>query len=768
MAKRNKADRANQPLFRVKLGHVLLAVSTALMIVGLAGWSLISMQAHANDNRAIFAQESDSAALTFVQRESFSVLLKIEQWADGFASTRDVQISRAMLGQRLGVETQSGTKTFDITSDSYRDALAALDPQIREFTGLEVADRMPIRRSLSPIIEEFSEQTRALSATFQQVTRDQIQAAANERANAEFIQSMILLAILLTSASLATWISIDIVKGFRRATAQIALRQKKVDESLGRLLLVQSMDERSRELIQQVQEGMTTEDVVARLKEIVDYLLPGNKLRVEISGYEVQKFEMRNPQDSRISERDFGFLRDRALEVLSTAMMHDQQKQDIRYALQHDNLTGLANRKAFTSVVEEKVQQVNRVGGVVGLFYMDIDRFGDLNSSLGYQTGDLVLMNMAFRISDEVKSNEFAARLSSDEFAVVGIYKNEIEARSRALALQTYLTFDMPLDATSASITVSMGCAISNPAQADEQELPRWASLAIHLAKKQDRRSSFVTYNSDDHSHLMTTWQEEIAVRNALATGEFKVFYQPIVSLEDRKPVGFEALIRWQRPGHGLVYPDQFLPLVNSAGLAAAVGADVISEALRGWREYLQPACNAAGIDDPYISINLEAVQVQDDTFVTSLLGEVTQTSVPHQLIQLEITEHALVGGDAVLEKLEALRATGIKIALDDFGTGFSNLSQTLMLPLDVLKLDKSLLLHVDDEDKALRMVEDITKMAQGQNLVVIAEGVETDRIAVHLNRINVDRGQGYLFGKAMPGDEIAEWATKYLKSLGN
>jgi diguanylate cyclase (GGDEF)-like protein len=760
MSEASKNPPKRTPLFRVRFGHVLLAVSTAAMIMSLIIWSFISMQVHESDKNQIFAQESDSAALTFVQRESFNVMLKIEQWAAGQRTARDVQISRAMLGQRLGVETESGLRTFETVGGSYRQALAAIDPVIRELANVPVAERAVLRRNWTPVLETFSEQTRALSETFQNITREKIQLTTTERANAELIQAIILTLILVFSGALSTWITFDIVRGFKRASRLISDRQKKVDASLARLLLVQSMDERSRELIQAVHEGLGSQEALHSLKKIVTDLLPGSVLEIELSGFEVDKFEMTIPQELNISQRDYEFMRDRALEVLSNSLLHDQQKQDMRYALQHDNLTGLANRSAFTAVVQEKAKTVNQRGGVLGLVYVDIDRFGDLNSSMGYQAGDLVLINTGFRISDVATSNEFAARLSSDEFAVVGVYKNENEARARALAIQKQLTFDMPLEQGTASITVSMGCAISAAGHVDDQEIPRWAALAIHLAKKQDRRSSFVTYNTDDHAHLMASWQEEIAVRNALATGEFKMFFQPIVSLESRNPDGFEALIRWDRPGVGIVTPDNFLPLVNSAGLATAVGADVIVQSLRGWHEVLQPACAAMGIEDPYISINLDAAQLQDPGFVNFVMGEIAHANVPKHCVQLEVTEHALIGGQEVMNRLVALREAGIKIALDDFGTGYSNLSQTMQLPLDVLKLDKSLLHGIEDEDKALRMIEDITKMAQGQDLVVTAEGIETERIAGLLQRMKVDRGQGYLFGRAMPAQEIQAWVA--------
>jgi EAL domain-containing protein (putative c-di-GMP-specific phosphodiesterase class I) len=174
----------------------------------------------------------------------------------------------------------------------------------------------------------------------------------------------------------------------------------------------------------------------------------------------------------------------------------------------------------------------------------------------------------------------------------------------------------------------------------------------------------------------------------------------------------------------------------------------------------LQPSFVAAGLSDPYISINVEAIQLQDDSFADFLLAEVQQAGVPNHHVQLEITENALVGGHNVIEQLERLRNSGVRIALDDFGTGYSNLGQTLNLPLDVLKIDKSLLDNIEFDSKVLRMVDDVTKMAKGQDLRVTAEGVETEAAANLLREINVDYGQGYLFAKAMPASDIAAWVA--------
>ena len=745
-------------LFRVRPGHIVLAAATVSMMLSLAIWSWFSMQAHELETREIFAQESDSAAMTFVQRESFSVLLKIEQWADNRTSAREVQISRAMLGQRLGVQTRSDKKTFELVSPEYRAALLNLDLFLLEVGKFKPSERMAARVAQDKQIEEFSRQTRDLSDTFQELTRAQTKAAAEQRAQAELIQAIILMLIMCTGGALSTWITFDIVRGFRRVSQVLKEKQRNVSQAHERLLLVQNMDEQSRALIQAVHAGMPTTDVIQKLTMTLNELIPDNNLVIEIEGDELTRFSMRNPVLMSISDRDFGFLSARAEEVVRTALVRDKQKTDVEFAIGHDNLTRLANRVTYTAIVDEKAREVQEQGGVLGIVYFDIDRFGELNSSLGYKNGDQVLLNLANRLSKSLLQDEAAARLSSDEFAVVGKYSSQVEARTRALTLQSVLNCTLTLEGISVAVSVSVGCASSQVGHADSGELPHCAALAIHLAKKLDQRSSFVTYSPEDHAHLMTTWQEEIAVRNALATGEFKVFYQPILALDPLKPVGFEALIRWQRPGVGLVFPNDFLPIVNNAGLAVAVGADVISESLRTWAQVLQPSFAAAGLSDPYISINVEAIQLQDDSFADFLLAEVQQAGVPNHHVQLEITENALVGGHNVIAQLERLRNSGVRIALDDFGTGYSNLGQTLNLPLDVLKIDKSLLDNIEFDSKVLRMVDDVTKMAKGQDLRVTAEGIETEAAANLLREINVDYGQGYLFAKAMPASDVATW----------
>jgi diguanylate cyclase (GGDEF)-like protein len=759
-----KADYLTSNLFKVRPAHIVLAVITVAMLVALSVWSWVSMQAHENEKHQIFSQESDASAMTFVQRESFSVLLKLEGWADKQATGRDVQIARALLGQRLGVQTQSGARTYDITSDAYRQALSNLDPLLIRIPDIADENRMAERILASPLINEFDRQTRDLSDTFQALTRAQTRAATSERATAELIQSIILLLIMFFGAILGAWITFDIVRGFKKASLLIQQREKNLDSAHQRLLLVQNMDERSRELINQVHSGLGTDVTIKHLRHILNSLLPGNNLLIELDGTELTKFEMNNPADLGIPPRDFEFMKSRAKEIITLVLMRDQQQQDVDYALRHDNLTGLANRSSYTEMVEVKAKEVNESGGVLAIFYMDVDRFGDLNSSLGYRVGDQVLVNIGYSITDSLRPKEFAARLSSDEFAVLGIYKNETEARSRALSLQNLLNADVEIEGTTAAITVSVGCAISQAAHADAAELPRCAALAMHLAKRTEQRSNFVTYNSDDHAHLMTTWQEEIAVRNALATGELKVYFQPIVLLEPRVPVGFEALLRWDRPGIGIVPPSEFLPIVNSAGLAMSVGADVISQALEAWVQHLRPAFNDVGLSDPYISINVEAVQLQDEGFADYLLAEIMHAKVPNHHVQIEVTENALIAGDEVFAQLERLRDAGIHVALDDFGTGYSNLGQTLNLPLDMLKIDKSFLEGLIDDSRKLRMLEDVTKMAKGQDLRVTAEGIETEQVANLVQSINIDYGQGYLFGKAMEKSSVSEWVRNFNK----
>lgn len=207
--------------------------------------------------------------------------------------------------------------------------------------------------------------------------------------------------------------------------------------------------------------------------------------------------------------------------------------------------------------------------------------------------------------------------------------------------------------------------------------------------------------------------------------------------------------------------PDQFLPIVNRAGLTVELGSEVLRESLGAWSRSIASAFAKAGLPAPYVSINVEAPQLEDAAFADFVLAQAAKAHVPNSSIVLEVTERTLAGSDVVMAQLEKLRQAGVRIALDDFGTGYSNLGQAQKMPLDILKIDKSFLENIDTDERSHRMVSDVTNMAKGQNLKVTAEGIESGLVGRLLAGMKVDSGQGYHFSKALPEADLEAWVRQ-------
>ncbi|WP_138274867.1 putative bifunctional diguanylate cyclase/phosphodiesterase [Rhodoluna limnophila] len=762
MSESTKAKpNAKKNIFRVKVGHVLLGLIAFGSLVGLMLYSLTALSAHELDKRALLNQEGDASAMTFVQRESFNVLLDFHEWTTGEMSAREVQISRAMLGQRLSVVTESGLATFDLTEDGYRDALVELDQIIMQIADVPDAERVEFEQGIEDKLDNFASETRYLSQTFEALTEAQTEATVAERVQAEVIQAVLLAIGMVAGGALGAWVTIDIVRGFRTVLRKIQQQRENLEWTRNRLLLVQKVDEKCRELIRSIHTGKPTEVLLAELKDYLFSLATDLWLDVEIDNGEITKFELIKDPSSDISDEDREFMHHRMNEVLQAALSRDVQDQVLTFEREYDNLTGLPNRNLFTATIETKVRESSN-SDVVAIMLIDIDRFRDVNGSLGYEAGDVLLREVANHLGRFKSGNEHAARLSGDEFGFAGVFESREAAAARAAELIEDLKFSTTLAGLDSVVTSSVGVAISEPGSADATELARCASLAIYLAKAEGERSGFTIFSPTEHEAMLTTWQEEIAVRNALRSGEFVMHFQPIVSLETHKPVGVEALIRWERPGHGLVPPDQFLPIVNRAGLTAELGSEVLRESLATWSRTISRVFTKLDLPTPYVSINVEVAQLEDPSFVQFVLTQAANAHVPTTAIVLEVTEHTLAAGDVVLGQLQRLREAGVRIALDDFGTGYSNLGQAQKMPLDILKIDKSFLEAVDTDDRSHRMVSDVTNMAKGQNLKVTAEGIESQLVAELLAGMTVDYGQGYHFSKALPEADLERWLDNF------
>lgn len=718
---------------RPKLGQWVLAgilvVSIGLLVLS----SVAAWQARASERKQIMSEESDAGAQIFVQRESFNTLLSIQDWALGVVQPRDVQIARALLGQRLTVITSSGQTTWDQTTATYQAALPKLDQIIRSLSNVSDAKRDAFIHSRQKFLNDFRNLVIRLNIRFQQLSRSQILEVSEARAQSELQQSILLAIILVLGGGLSFWVSRDIRRAYLITRKRLHEERDRLEGTRRRLVLMRRLESLSRQWLELISGAAPSSEVIQTVQQDLAAL----------------QLDAEHLEDKELAQS-------RADEVLQVLANRDQSDQALKYQKDFDSVTGLPNRNTFTKAIDAEFEAARDSKQSLGVLILDIDRFRDVNSSLGYAAGDEVLNLVAARLSQSKLEGELVARLSADEFGVLVLGDSHQSVLDRALQISQNLSFSSALAGQEATVSVCAGLSLNSADVANSAELARSAAMAIYLAKAPGDRQGFVLYESSRHQSMMNIWHEEIAVRNALRSGEFKVYYQPVIDLQTGLAVGAEALVRWERPGVGLVLPGDFLPTVQRAGITVELGWQIIEESLLAWSSTL----SALSIDGsmPYVSVNLDLVQLQDPNLADFVISALQRSKVPASALVLEVTEHAMVNQPNALEQLRVLREHGIRIALDDFGSGYSNLGQAHQLPLDTLKIDRSFLPEPVLSEKSASLIADIKQISDSLGLVVVVEGVETKPVADSLRELGIRYVQGFYYSKALPEADFAKW----------
>ena len=748
-----RRPREYEGILRPKWGQISLAILLLGCILALVYVSANSMQAQNIERQQILSEESDASAMIFVQRESFNTLLAFHNWADGWESARDVQIARALLGQRLNVITSSGSSTYDLTALSYRNLLGEVDKVIRGMTAVPDGNRLDYNLKNRDLLASFRSAAIQLDSDFQRFSRAQMLQVVDARASSELRQAFVLGLILLLGLGLSSWLAYDIITNYRRTSGKLKEQRNNLVSAKQSLEMLHSLDQLSGQWLEQINSGAATQSVLAQIKEDLRRLIP--KLALDfISNHEGDLILVTPDGDERPEEWRVAISRvQEALQVMTTRDSHLRQLDRQR---DYDQLTQLPNRDSFSRSIEAAVRVGSKGQRWVGLLLVDVDRFRDVNASLGYGVGDDLLVQVARRLEVLAQGREQVSRLSADEFGVLisGKSRRDVEKRARFFAKE--LSFNTLLAGNQAQVSVSAGLAILAPDEASRGDLSRWAAMAIYLSKAPGDRSQFVIYEADQHQALLNNWYEELAVRNALRSGEFKVFYQPIVSLVDGTLAGVEALVRWDRPGLGLIAPGEFLPTVQRAGITVELGWQILEIALSSWRNTISRLDQ--GNDSVYLSVNVDAAQLADPNFAEFVIAAVQRNQVDARSLVLEVTEGTLVQDSLSLEQIRQLSEYGIHIALDDFGTGFNNLGQIHNLPVEVVKIDRSFIGVDHITAKNLAIITDILAIAKTINASVVVEGVESTEVADQLRGLGVRMAQGFLYAKAMPEEQLEAW----------
>jgi diguanylate cyclase (GGDEF)-like protein/PAS domain S-box-containing protein len=428
-----------------------------------------------------------------------------------------------------------------------------------------------------------------------------------------------------------------------------------------------------------------------------------------------------------------------------------------------DALTGLPNRSMFSDRLVQEINKTNLSGQSLALMFIDLDRFKEINDTLGHDMGDMLLQEAAQRLSSCVRTTDTVARLGGDEFTVImgGLEDhNNVELIAQDILLK--LAEPFLLGSETAYVSASIGITFYPEHASTIDELLKHADQAMYLSKHKGRnRYSYFTPSMRDASHARLRLINHL--HGALAANQFRVHYQPIVQLATGTIHKAEALIRWQHPELGMVSPAEFIPLAEETGLIKEIGDWVFREAARQvaqWRESHHAAFQ--------ISVNKSPVQFHDDDHIHSTWLDYLQSlGLPGQSIAVEITEGLLLDGNtAVIERLLGFRDSGIQVSLDDFGTGYSSLSYLKKFHIDYIKIDQSFVRNLAPGSEDTALCEAIIVMGHKLGLKVVAEGIETVEQRDLLVAAGCDYGQGYLFSNALPPDEFEALLDK--QSMGD
>ena len=425
-------------------------------------------------------------------------------------------------------------------------------------------------------------------------------------------------------------------------------------------------------------------------------------------------------------------------------------EERIRFMAHHDALTSLPNRVLFRIRMEERLRTSNQHGARVAILCLDLDNFKNVNDTLGHPVGDALLEAVAGRLHSCMREGDSVARIGGDEFAILAPL-SEPGDRAEVLAQRIVKALSEPfdLDGQRAVIGVSIGIALATDREISADVLLKNADMALYRAKS-DGRGGYRFFEAEMDAQMQARRAIELDLREAMSRQELEVWYQPIFDIAANRVSGFEALVRWHHPEHGMIPPIQFVPLAEELGLIVPIGEWV-----------LRQACQDAVTwpDDLKVAVNLSPVQFRNSHLVDTVRQALVRTGLASNRLELEITETALLhDNETVLATLHRLRDLGLRTVLDDFGTGYSSLSYLRIFPFDKLKIDQSFVREMATRPDCVAIVNSVASLAYQLGIMTTAEGVETVEQFEQVRRAGCTEAQGYYFDYPRPAAVLKYW----------
>jgi diguanylate cyclase (GGDEF)-like protein/PAS domain S-box-containing protein len=448
--------------------------------------------------------------------------------------------------------------------------------------------------------------------------------------------------------------------------------------------------------------------------------------------------------------------------VLSDISSIKQSQAELDFLAYHDPLTNLPNRLLFSDRLKQALRHARREKHNVAVLFVDLDRFKNINDSLGHAVGDKLIQLAAQRIKGVMREEDTVARLGGDEFIIaMGELHNTQDVVTVAKKLNEEFQSPFIVGEHELHVSLSIGISLYPQDGEDGETLIKNADAAMYRAKDYGR-NNFHFYIEELTATVFERLTMETALRKALEQGEMEVYYQPQYAMKGGALVGIEALLRWHHPEEGLLHPSRFIALAEESGVIMELGRWVLRQACGQMQQWLQ-----AGYSPQRISVNVSAIQLQRGTFVQTVEEVLAETGLDARYLELEITESVIMQKtDWGIKALNRLKSLGVRSAIDDFGTGYSSLSYLKTLPVSRLKIDRSFVQDIPDDVNDVAIAKAIVALGKSLQLSIIAEGVETEEQRELLSALGCDDVQGHFYHPAMPADEIGkvlaatEWST--------
>jgi diguanylate cyclase (GGDEF)-like protein len=457
-------------------------------------------------------------------------------------------------------------------------------------------------------------------------------------------------------------------------------------------------------------------------------------------------FERERPNGTILEVRTAPIADGGAVRTYTDITARKEVEKHIAHMARHDALTELPNRVLLRERLDEALARLGQRGETIAILCLDLDQFKAVNDTLGHPVGDVLLKAVAARIAGCLSEHDTVGRLGGDEFAIIQVGVKQPHGAKR---LAQRLVEGMPepffVHGHRLNIGVSVGIALAPSDGRDVNALLKSADLALYRAKAEGR-NRFCFFETGMDTEAQTRRALETDLREALAKGEFQLYYQPFMNLARGEVTGFEALLRWNHPVRGQVAPAEFIPIAEETGLISPIGEWIIRQA----------CAEAAHFPDTTrIAVNVSAVQFRSSNFVQVVLSALAAARLSPHRLELEITETVLMeSSEAVLKTLHQLRGLGLRVALDDFGTGYSSLSYLSRFPFDKLKIDRSFVSGVGASSDCAAIVRAIVSLGTSLGMTITAEGVETEAQLDFVRSIGCSEAQGYILNTPLPAEE--------------